>query len=165
MAISDAKIQKTKNIITMSHLNKLFFVCFLAFVLGFLRPEPLLAQNNAVVFGKVSDDRGRPLELVNISIMGVPGGTSSDGAGLYELAIPANKNIIVAFSILSYSVEFDTVNLAPGQRFELNVVLSDKATYSIRLMLPLITTWLAVLSASIRGLRFCCPLMAVLKRW
>jgi len=107
----------------LSHFSRSIVLALLV-----LAPFFALSQNTAVVFGKVTDERGRPLELVNISIMGVSGGTSSDAAGKYELKIPAGKDIIVAFSILSYSVEFDTVRLAPGERIELNVALTDKAT-------------------------------------
>lgn len=104
-----------------------FYIPAMVMLAGLFLPVTTSAQNKAVVYGKVSDDRNRPLELVNISMMGVPGGTTSDSQGKYELAIPADSTVIVAFSILGYAIEFDTLKIARGQRVELNVSLTDKS--------------------------------------
>lgn len=112
----------------MIRLNNRFFCFVVVLILILLNSFSAYAQKNAIVFGKVTDDKGRPLELVNISVMGTPGGTSSDVRGNYELIVPANKDIVIAFSILSYSIKYDTVNLQPDQRLEINVSLTDKAT-------------------------------------
>lgn len=103
--------------------NHYFLLLFLMLIL----PFSSMAQNTATVFGKVINDRGRPLELVNIAIMGLPGGTSTNPDGSYEIEIPANEDIIIAYSILSFRIEFDTLNLNPGERFERNMMLTDKA--------------------------------------
>ncbi len=84
------------------------------------------SQTDAVVFGRITNDRNQPLEFVNISIMGRSGGTSTNSAGNYELTIPSGKEIIVAFSILSYQIQYDTVNLAAGQRYQIDKKLTDK---------------------------------------
>ncbi len=52
--------------------------------------------------GKIKDQKGKPLELVNISVFGKPGGTISDKQGNYELLIPANTPSLVIFSFIGF---------------------------------------------------------------
>lgn len=110
------------NIITMKLLNRLIYIFIfqLISIYGFCQ--------NAVVYGKITDQNGKKLELVNVSIVGMSGGTASDMNGNYELKIPSSKQVVIAFSILSYAIKYDTLNLSAGQRFELNVILKSQAT-------------------------------------
>ena len=60
----------------MIRLNNRFFCFVVVLILILLNSFSAYAQKNAIVFGNVTDDKGRPLEPVNISVMGTPGGTS-----------------------------------------------------------------------------------------
>lgn len=102
-------------------INQILFLPLL------LLPLISAAQNTATVYGHVTDDHSNALELVNVAILGKPGGTSTDRNGYYEFQIPAGEDVIIAFSILSYRIEFDTLNLAAGERYERNTLLTDKA--------------------------------------
>jgi len=96
------------------------------FAISLLLSLNIAAQSDAVVYGKITNDHNQPLEFVNVSIMGRVGGTSSNAEGNFELSIPAGKEVIVAFSILSYQIQYDTLKLEPGQRFQLDKKLTDK---------------------------------------
>jgi len=96
------------------------FLLFLVFLMGF---HWLSAQEKAVVFGKVTDEKGSPLELVNVAISGLPGGTVTDRKGNFELEVPANRSVYVAISFVGFEKDVREVNLQPGERFEVNVSL------------------------------------------
>jgi hypothetical protein len=86
------------------------------------------AQNKASVYGKVTNERGRPMEFVNIAISGLSGGTTTNSKGLYELEVPANIEVFVAFSSTGYAKEIEQVSLKPGERLEINKSLSETST-------------------------------------
>jgi len=85
-------------------------------------------QERATVFGKITDERGRPLELVNVAITGLPGGTSSDAKGKYELEIPSDKVVYIGFSFVGYEKEIEEVVLGTGERKQINKTLKSTAT-------------------------------------
>ncbi len=78
------------------------------------------SQERAFVFGKISDEKGKPLEFVNVAISGLPGGAMTDKKGEYELEIPSNIDIYISISYIGYEKGVEQVNLKPGERFELN---------------------------------------------
>ena len=88
----------------------------------------VMSQEKAVVFGKVTDEKGKPLELVNVAISGLPGGTMTDKKGKYELVVPANKEIYITISFVGYEKEVEQVFLKTGDRKEINKTL--KFTYT-----------------------------------
>ncbi|MFN8135406.1 MAG: hypothetical protein U0Z17_09355 [Bacteroidales bacterium] len=51
------------------------------------------AQQAAMITGKVTDEKGQAVELVNVSILGYPGGTSTAADGSYSLQIPAAREV------------------------------------------------------------------------
>ena len=77
-------------------------------------------QERAVVFGKVSDEKGKPIELVNVAVSGLPGGAMTDKKGNYELEVPANKEIYISMSFIGLEKGVESIKLEPGQRYELN---------------------------------------------
>lgn len=79
----------------------------------------VLAQN-ATVYGVVTDEKGKPLEAVNISVLGYSGGTSSNAKGEFELTVPANKAVKIAFAFLGYERVAIPVKLKPGERISLS---------------------------------------------
>ncbi len=87
-----------------------------------------LAQERAVVYGTISDEKGRPLELVNVAISGLPGGTSTDARGRYQLEVPANKDVYIGYSFVGYEKAVELVNLSVGERKEINRTLKSTST-------------------------------------
>ncbi|HMM12241.1 MAG TPA: carboxypeptidase-like regulatory domain-containing protein [Bacteroidales bacterium] len=62
------------------------------------------SQGQQVILrGKVSDERGRPMELVNVAVKGRPGGTTTNAAGMYSLPVEAGKRHTVVFSFIGYT--------------------------------------------------------------
>jgi len=87
-----------------------------------------LSQERSVVFGKITDEKGRALDLVNVAISGLPGGTMTDHRGNYELEVPANTEVYVSMSFIGLEKGVEKVLLQPGERLELNKTL--KSTYT-----------------------------------
>jgi len=100
-------------------------IVFLFLLLSF---KLLVAQEKAMVYGKISDEKGKPLELVNVAISGLPGGTVTDRKGNFELEVPANLEIFVAISFVGYEKEVEEVNLKPEERLEVNKSLKPSYT-------------------------------------
>ncbi len=84
-------------------------------------------QEWASVKGKIKDENNKVLELVNVSIMGKPGGAVSDKRGNFELKIPAGENLIVVFSFVGFENREYTLNLAPGQTEVIDAVMVGSA--------------------------------------
>lgn len=86
----------------------------------------LFAQsNNATLFGKVTDQSGKPVEIANISIKNSTIGTVTNRQGEYLLRIPANKSIVIVFSTLGYQSVERTITAREEQRLELNATLDQ----------------------------------------
>ena len=95
-----------------THIYLLFAFIFINF--------SLLAQN-ATLKGVILDENNIPLPGVNITY--ADGGTQSDENGVYELEIPANKNVEIKISYVGLKNVTATVNLKVNQVYELNPVL------------------------------------------
>jgi hypothetical protein len=91
-------------------------------LLGMASPA-LFAQENAILSGNVRDQDNKPIELVNVAIMGSSTGSTTDQKGNYALVIPGNQEVTVDFSFIGYKSKRYQVTLQPGERKELNVVL------------------------------------------
>jgi len=98
----------------------------LAFLAVAFLPIVVSAQN-AVIYGTVTDDKGKALELVNIAVQGTSLGTNTKPDGAYELEIPAGARQIIVFSNVSFDLEKKAVSLNPGERRPLNIQLKKKA--------------------------------------
>ncbi len=86
------------------------------------------AQEFAVVYGRILDVKNQPLQLVNITVAGLPGGTVSAANGKYELKVPANRDITLVVSFVGYYSEQIKLNLKSGERKEINRRLSESTT-------------------------------------
>ena len=95
-----------------THIYLLFAFIFINF--------SLLAQN-ATLKGVILDENNIPLPGVNITY--ADGGTQSDENGVYELEIPANKNVEIKISYVGLKNVTATLNLKANQVYELNPVL------------------------------------------
>jgi hypothetical protein len=93
------------------------------FILLSLASPALLAQENAFLKGNVRDQDNKPMELVNVAVLGSTTGSSTDPKGNYMLVVPANQEITVDFSFIGYKSKRYQVNLKAGESRELNVVM------------------------------------------
>lgn len=87
----------------------------------------VLQAQTAVLYGVVTDEQGRGVELVNVAVQGTSFGTSTNPDGKYELEIPAGSRQLVVFSNVGFDLLKKSVNLSVGERREMNVLLKKKA--------------------------------------
>ena len=82
----------------------------------------------ATVSGKLTDSKGKPAEAVAVSVMGLPGGVSSDQSGKYELKVPAGEAITLVYSHISFETKKLLLTLTPGQVLNLDHKLETSST-------------------------------------
>lgn len=93
-------------------------------ILSLLFSLLLRAQsNNATLFGRVTDENGLPLELVNVSLRNYPIGTSTNRRGEYLLRIPARREVVVVFSSVGYKMVEKEIQAGMEERLNINIVL------------------------------------------
>jgi len=90
-----------------------FFLFLACSLIGF-------AQDKATVQGKLTDPDGKPAEAVAVSVMGLPGGVSTDQYGKYALVVPAGEEITLVFSHISFESYKMLLNLKNGQVLKLD---------------------------------------------
>lgn len=78
-------------------------------------------SNNATLLGRVTDETGTPLALVNISVKNAAIGTASNRNGEYLLRIPAGKPVEIIFSMIGYQTVQEKITAKAEQRLQLNV--------------------------------------------
>lgn len=98
-------------------------ICVLMLVL-FASTGVLQAQQNATVYGSVHDIDRNPVQNANITVKNEPGGAVSDKDGRYSIAIPAGKKVSLVISCVGFDTEVHEILLKPGERKEINKVLS-----------------------------------------
>ena len=94
------------------HHKTLFLLFILILLTGISQAQN---ENEATVKGKVTDERNQPLEYVNVSLMGIPGGTVSNNKGEFKLEVPAGIPIKVAFSFVGFESQEYDLELAAGE--------------------------------------------------
>ncbi len=92
------------------------------------------SKPQATIQGTVTNEKGKALELVNVSIFGMPGGAVSDEKGNYTLRVPANENVRIIFSFVGFESFEKKVRLSPDESLTINTTLMPSAE-----MLPDIT--------------------------
>lgn len=92
-------------------------------VLPLLATLALSAQQNGVLRGRVTDTENRPLELVNVAIVGSTSGSATDRDGKYVLIVPAGQEQEVDFSYIGYEPRRFRLTLKAGETRELDVAL------------------------------------------
>jgi hypothetical protein len=88
----------------------------------------VFGQDKAEIFGKITENNNKPVELVNISIFGYSGGTTTGKDGNYKISVPARKELILIVSFVGYESQQFIINLAPGSKKELNIFLKVSTT-------------------------------------
>lgn len=88
----------------------------------------VLAQtSNATLFGVVTDEKGQPVEMVNVALKNYPFGTTTNRKGEYLLRIPSGRDIVVGYSSLGYELVEKTFLLKEEESFEENITLKTKS--------------------------------------
>lgn len=83
----------------------------------------MLAQEKAVVFGNVKDERGQAVEYANVAVIGYAGGVATNNKGYFELTVPADTSLDLVVTFIGYERKMYRIFLSDGQREELNVVM------------------------------------------
>jgi len=101
----------------MNH-NKISFSILLLLL---LITASAYAQNDATIYGKVTDENKNPIDVATISIAGLAGGTYTDKYGKYELKIPSNTSLILLVSHIGFKTDSIQIKLKPGEKRLLNI--------------------------------------------
>jgi len=83
-----------------------------------------IAQENAILTGKITDPDDHPLVSVNISVSGTTTGTSSDEEGVYTLELLPNRSYSILFSMLGYEPHEVFITLKPDEVRVLSIALT-----------------------------------------
>ena len=100
-----------------------------------LLPSFVFAQKNeGVLYGKITDEDGKAVELVNVAVQNTPYGVVSDARGNYSLKLPADTLINVVFSFVGYEEIKMQVKLKADEKRKHDVKMTVSST-----MLPEMT--------------------------
>ena len=92
-------------------------------------PVLLFGQSkDSYIYGKITDDNGSVLELVNIAVLGTSYGVSSNSKGQYELHLPADTLLNVVYSFVGYQQETRKIKLKTGEQRKVDVCLQSAST-------------------------------------
>lgn len=100
----------------------LFYIVFSVLVIS------VAAQEKASIFGKVTNDKYAPLELVNVAVLGTTTGTTTDKNGYYRLNVPANQEITIVFSFIGYQKVTHKITLSPNESRQMNQIIVSTST-------------------------------------
>lgn len=90
------------------------FILFLSSVYG---------QNKGIVYGRVTDQKGNPVDMVNIAVKNTSGGNVTNKEGMFEIPVPAGQEITLVFSFIGFQTQEHVLTLTTGERREINCVL------------------------------------------
>ena len=98
---------------------------FIAFI---LTATTASAQEIAYLRGRVTNIREKGLEGVTVAISGTSIGTTTNRKGEYSLEVPANTNIKLVFTFVSYETQMQDLTLTTGESREINAELKQSST-------------------------------------
>jgi hypothetical protein len=120
----------------LNQIQTLLPVRFLCLLFLSVSSFASFSQQSATVYGRVTDDYGKSIELVNVALLGFTEGDITDAKGNYELKIPADTTVIIAFSFVGYKALNQRVRLRSGERkrldIDLNSVVTELPTSEVR---------------------------------
>lgn len=102
--------------------NYLLKTKFLLTTLLFIAIITSSSSQNATIKGIILDEENNPIDNVNIKTE--TGGTQTNSNGFYILTIPADQNIVVEFTHITFKKIVSTFNLKNGEEIEFNPVMS-----------------------------------------
>ena len=81
------------------------------------------------ISGTITDEENNTLPAVNIAFLNTSIGATSLNDGSYNMEVPANKSMVVAYSFIGYEIEkIRLPMLKRGQNYTLNIQLKAKNT-------------------------------------
>ena len=83
-------------------------------------------QNTGTIYGKIRTDKGRGIDLFNIAIIGLPGGTTTDEKGNYKLTIPSDTNLTIVFSHIEYKTVQKKIQIKSGENLKVHIKAIQK---------------------------------------
>jgi len=111
----------------------LFFVLFLLLLIA--TPVVLLSQT-AIVKGVITDEKGKPAELVNVQLIGTKLGVTTGQKGSFSLQVPADKELHLAISYIGYRQQDTVLRLVPGETktlyFQLQRLTTNLPGFEVR---------------------------------
>lgn len=85
----------------------------LAILLILLTALPCAAQHRSRIFGMVRDDKGEPVELVNVRVQGTGIGTITNLKGEYSFYCTSRDTVTIVYSLIGYETRKRTLNNPP----------------------------------------------------
>ena len=82
----------------------------------------------ATVYGKVTDEQGHPIEMVNVVVPDLLVGYTTNSRGYYELSLLSDSTWTIHFSFIGYEHKEEVVRLKKGEKRKLDMVLHSTAT-------------------------------------
>ncbi len=82
-------------------------------------------SSNATLKGIITDQNGKPMDMVNIALKDYALGTTSKRDGTFLLRIPAQKNIIVIFTSVGYNSVSDTIHAKAEELITLKITMEE----------------------------------------
>ena len=104
------------------------------FMLLFLPTFVFGQKKEGVLYGKITDEEGKAIEFVNVSIRNSSHGIASDTRGSYSIKLPADTLLNVVFSFVGYEEVVFNVSLKPDEKRKHDVTMRLSST-----MLPEMT--------------------------
>ena len=118
-------LNKTENVtFVRMKLKKTYLLSLLCLFIAF---QSFAQNNNATVYGTITNTKGQTIELANVSIKNYPIGTVTDQKGAYLLRIPAKKKVNLVFSFIGHQSVERSVQARSEERIELNIQLTESA--------------------------------------
>jgi len=100
-------------------INKIFTLLLL------LIGATAFAQEKALIYGVLLDEGRQPVDAVTVFYddNGVKGQTVSDKTGFYKLEIPADKDVTIQYSHITFVTASAVINLPANSKGEINAIL------------------------------------------
>lgn len=118
-------LNKTENVtFVRMKLKKTYLLSLLCLFIAF---QSFAQNNNATVYGTITNTKGQAIELANVSIKNYPIGTTTDQKGAYLLRIPAKKKVNLVFSFIGHQSVERSVQARSEERIELNIQLTESS--------------------------------------
>ena len=82
----------------------------------------------ATLYGKVTDDKGHPIEMANVLVLELLSGRTTNARGAYELSVLSDTTLMINFSCIGFEQKQVSVRLKKGENRKLDVVLKSMTT-------------------------------------
>ena len=88
------------------------------------------AQNlpTGLVYGKVTDEAGHPIEMANVVVIDLLVGQTTNSKGYYEISLLSDTTLVINYSFVGYEPKQATVRLRSGEKRKLDITLTSTTT-------------------------------------